>query len=79
MFKNNCEPVLSPPNNLLNDLPTDVLANAALNCGIVVGCPELILASKYEPGIVDVGIVLPANLKAKSVAANIGLDGAVIV
>ena len=35
--------------------------------------------SKYDPGIGEVGNILPANLRAKFVAANIGLAVTVIV
>ena len=73
-----CEPVCPPPNNLLKNLPTVLLLNALFICCIVVGCPNCVLVSQYEPAIGDTGNILPANLNAKSVAASIGFEGTVI-
>jgi len=39
----------------------------------------VIFLSKYEPGIGDTGRILPPSLKAKLVAARIGLAVTVIV
>ena len=74
-----CEPVSPPPINRLKNLPTPLLLKALPNCCMVVGCPKVILGSKYEPGIGDTGKMLPPSLRAKLAAASIGFAVTVIV
>ena len=73
------EPVSPPPISLLKNLPTPLRLNALDICCIVVCGPGLVFGSKYEPGIVEVGNILPPNLNAKLAAASIGFDVMVIV
>ena len=74
-----CEPVSPPPISLLKNLPTPLLLNALDICCIEVCGPGLTFGSKYEPGIGETGNTLPASLRAKFVAANIGLAVTVMV
>jgi hypothetical protein len=63
----------------LKNLPTPLLLKALEICCIVVGWPKVVFGSKYDPGIGDTGNILPPSLKAKFVAASIGLAVTVIV